>query len=349
MGKNPFPGKTTCNSKINKDKYYETSISFNQIVDNPKINNINKPNYQGALIEKKVEEMIEEYLEYPELLRIKDKIIIGCLNNNWYIVDGQHRLEMAKLLKINHNKTDNLLFSWYICNNENEMRTLFNSVNKDSIKNEFYINNNHFKEVIILELISKLKENFKDFFSKRKTETGIIYSIEEFVGILRERNYFDKWNSSDECYQDLRCKNNLFYIIARYEIEYKNNKGNYYVNEYEKIENKIIFSLKKNNFIDYLLDNNIEPYHNYKKQKQKISPYKKRIVWENEFGDNKEGVCPISFCKTILINKKGKSGWQCGHIRSEYNGGETEPNNLRPICAKCNQSMGSTNWVDWDQ
>ena len=33
-----------------------------------------------------------------------------------------------------------------MCDNELEMRELFNTVNKDSIKNTFYIDNNDFKE-----------------------------------------------------------------------------------------------------------------------------------------------------------------------------------------------------------
>ena len=44
-----------------------------------------------------------------------------------------------------------------------------------------------------------------------------------------------------------------------------------------------------------------------------------------------------------------KNGFQCGHIISEYNGGVTEVTNMRPICPGCNQSMGKTNWGDWDK
>lgn len=347
--KNKFPGKNTINSKINIDKYYETIVTFNQILDNPKINNIHKPNYQGSLIEEKVEGMILEYLEKPELLRIKDKIIIGCLRDNWYIVDGQHRLEMARILSKDHNKNDTLLFSWYMCDNELEMRELFNTVNKDSIKNSFYIDNNDFKEVIILELISKLKDNFSEYFSRKKSEQGKKYTIEEFIEKLREKTYFDKWSNSNDCYQDIRAKNEKFYNIVRYSVNFKNQIGDFYKDEYKSIEDKIIFSLKRNNFVDYLIDQSKDPWHNTKKQKIKITTYKKRKVWENEFGENKEGKCPISFCNTLLINKKGVGGWQCGHIISEYNGGETEVYNMRPICAGCNQSMGSKNWSDYDK
>ena len=35
--------------------------------------------------------------------------------------------------------------------------------------------------------------------------------------------------------------------------------------------------------------------------------------------------------------------FHCGHIIAEVNGGETTVENLKPICAQCNLSMGSMN------
>jgi hypothetical protein len=34
-----------------------------------------------------------------------------------------------------------------------------------------------------------------------------------------------------------------------------------------------------------------------------------------------------------------------GHIISEYNGGETIPSNLVPMCAMCNMSLGKNNFI----
>jgi 5-methylcytosine-specific restriction endonuclease McrA len=35
--------------------------------------------------------------------------------------------------------------------------------------------------------------------------------------------------------------------------------------------------------------------------------------------------------------------FHCGHIIAEANGGQTNIDNLRPICAQCNLSMGKMN------
>ena len=40
----------------------------------------------------------KKYLINPLFLKFKNKVIIGDLNNSWYCVDGQHRLEMVKIL-----------------------------------------------------------------------------------------------------------------------------------------------------------------------------------------------------------------------------------------------------------
>ena len=95
MPRNPYPGKKITLINTRND-YFETLISFEQIYNNPKINNLKKPVEQGYLDENKVKEMIEEYKENPLFLRFKNRIIIGNLNDTWYIVDGQHRLEMAR-------------------------------------------------------------------------------------------------------------------------------------------------------------------------------------------------------------------------------------------------------------
>lgn len=35
--------------------------------------------------------------------------------------------------------------------------------------------------------------------------------------------------------------------------------------------------------------------------------------------------------------------FHCGHVISEFNGGELRPSNLKPICQLCNSSMGTMN------
>jgi 5-methylcytosine-specific restriction endonuclease McrA len=48
-------------------------------------------------------------------------------------------------------------------------------------------------------------------------------------------------------------------------------------------------------------------------------------------------------CFCCNFNDITQLEFHCGHIISESTGGETTVENLRPICAQCNLSMGAMN------
>ena len=102
--------------------------------------------------------MIEEYINNPHFLKFKNRIVIAIFNDSWYLVDGQHRLEMAKRCHSEYGLNDELIFCWYHCNNEDEIRKLFNSLNKDSSGNQYYINKSDIQQSLIDEFIKILKE-----------------------------------------------------------------------------------------------------------------------------------------------------------------------------------------------
>ena len=147
MPRHIYPGKKIYET----DNYFETTLTFQQILNDPKIDKIIKPDYQGSLDEQRVYSLMEEFKKQPTFLRYKNKIVIGELNNTWYILDGQHRLEMVKLL--DNNYEGELHFCWYKFTDENSMRELFNSINKDSTKNQWFINCDDFKQIVLTELV----------------------------------------------------------------------------------------------------------------------------------------------------------------------------------------------------
>jgi len=80
-----------------------------------------------------------------------------------------------------------------------------------------------------------------------------------------------------------------------------------------------------------------------KNKKQVIPKSIKVIVWNHYIGENiinHRCLC----CKKVLISN---TMFHVGHVISEKAGGTHEINNLRPICASCNHSMGSENMVDF--
>lgn len=343
MPRTIYPGK-----KLHEaHNYYETAVLFKSINNHPSIKNIKKPDYQGSLNMDTVQSLVDEYNTNPIFLRYKNKIVIGILNNTYYILDGQHRLEMVRQLgETNPEIVGELHFCWYTFNNENNMRQLFNSINKDSYKNQWFINSDEFKQIKIMEFNKLLKEYCSDFFAKKKSETGKLYTIEEFTKILNSLDFFNNMEmTSLEYFNLIEEKNNRFYELFNYKDHFTNNISCFYKDEHKNIEKKIVMSLKNNNFFQWL-HKNINPMHKFRYNKTKIPQTLRKQVWNKHYGTQTTHICSITGCNNILDNTI-KNGWEAGHIVSEFNGGNTNLDNLKPICKSCNCSMGTQNWEDY--
>ena len=88
------------------------------------------------------------------------------------------------------------------------------------------------------------------------------------------------------------------------------------------------------------MDIDIEiPYKSTKRRKTYIPRALKMAVWKTNIGlEHGTALCLV--CNVNAINQ---FDFHCGHITAEAEGGETCLSNLRPVCAKCNQSMGRKN------
>jgi hypothetical protein len=328
-----LPGTKNCSYKTGQ----ENKISFKNLYNTF----FQRPIFQSDIDENKVEQMVESYLKNPDYFIFKNKLIVAIVNNEkLYLIDGQHRLNMIHQLYLIYNIDDMAYICYFNVNNDEEMRKLFNEINKDSYKNQNYISLDDFK-INIYDLCKIfLEKEYGEFFSKKKNTKTNIYTIGEFVDKIINTNYF--LNKSIENFMDdLKDKNNIFYKLISYQDYFIEDKSSFYVDEHNNISNRLIFSLKNNNFIDYFVDNNVIPDHRFKYKKQKIQPKLRIEVWRKEFGNNDTGKCPL--CCNIINNSK--NGFHCSHIISEYNGGKKEIDNLRPLCEKCNLKMGKNNWI----
>jgi hypothetical protein len=71
--------------------------------------------------------------------------------------------------------------------------------------------------------------------------------------------------------------------------------------------------------------------------KKNIPKILKDAVWKKYIGNKLIGECYV--CKKEIT----ATSFHAGHINSEYSGGDTTFNNLRPTCKKCNTSTGVFN------
>lgn len=74
-----------------------------------------------------------------------------------------------------------------------------------------------------------------------------------------------------------------------------------------------------------------------KEPKATIPKALREQVWLTHIGRRYEGKCLVPWCK----NNMTVHDFHVGHDIPESKGGATELSNLRPICSRCNLSMGS--------
>ena len=74
-------------------------------------------------------------------------------------------------------------------------------------------------------------------------------------------------------------------------------------------------------------------------KKKKIPLALREQVWLVYLGDrNFKNKCVVKWCENIIT----PFTFEVGHNVPESKGGETSIDNLRPICSKCNKSMGDS-------
>lgn len=76
-----------------------------------------------------------------------------------------------------------------------------------------------------------------------------------------------------------------------------------------------------------------------KVSKSKIPSAVRKIVWNTYIGKNNV----VGKCLCCNSEEITGTNFECGHIKSEKNGGDVSIDNLRPVCSNCNKSIGSKN------
>lgn len=94
----------------------------------------------------------------------------------------------------------------------------------------------------------------------------------------------------------------------------------------------------------HILDNRVYfPVKANKVPKDGINASIKQKCWNTHVGEDVGSVMCFC-CKSIKILQ---GNFVCGHVVAESNGGTVAVENLRPICWKCNSSMGAMNMDDF--
>ena len=313
------------------------------------------PEIQGDLNQDKIDEMIESYKNKHHYLASKALLTITKISIadkvQYCLVDGQHRLEMIKQIFEENNVSDSILIAIINIESKEELADLFLEINTDSSKC-IYKNLTIFDKQIYEDLKKKINED--DTLKPLSTSkyNSNIYTTTQFVSHLIYNQIIEKVrekyliaNSTESLLNFLKTKERDFFNLYKYDSK-KLDKAKFKPDEITQINAKSCMFIINNNFLDWILDSNIEPEHDFNIRPAITKKFKKTI-WTKTYDKAKSHLCPIVGCQNIMTEKDNET-WHCGHVISHKNNGPTDESNLRPICPHCNRKMNSRNWDEWE-
>jgi hypothetical protein len=242
------------------NKYEQKEITFENLIQLVENDFIRIPDFQRDINHTKVESMIQSYNEDSECFNyITNPIqIIKLIDNdieNYYLIDGQHRYYMYKKLS-QDNRYGELIINIINCNSTNEMLLIYQKLNKDNL--HILMNKFSVTEIDNWQLQSKYyifkNDLYKHFKTCWKKDNKQIYDLEEYICLLKDINYLEEFDTITTAISHIIKLNNHFID------EYKNiNLDKLTKPEIELIEQKKIFTLRNNNFISALIEEEITP------------------------------------------------------------------------------------------
>lgn len=264
-------------------------------------------------------------------------------NNNRYIIDGLHRMEVYK--KYNYLLEEKIPIVEIYAFTLTELNNYFTLINDNMQLHDIYKtndvelseNNQLIKKNIIIEtynhFIQKYPNSFKyngrrrPFLDNNKFMDQLTYIYDNAINLE-----ISNIESSD----------NLIKLLNKLNDKYKLQNIDWYPSKGKKQNKDLIDTITRLNCLYFGMIPN--EWVNHVKNipelnsEEKISQSLRQQIWY-KYSNNKLNIK----CLCCNLNEINSFNFECGHIDPKSKGGLCNINNLVPICSLCNKSMGNTN------
>lgn len=274
------------------------------------------PKIQRSYQEERVvyfHDSLVSYLKKTGELYYLNPIHIAEWENEYYIMDGQHRF-MAYQRFYEESKTDfKVTVIYKKCATIEEFREYFIQLNNHFDTKDLVL------EITEMDTSDRLKEyvneKYKGHISHSARPKFPNINLDSFVKFLMERF---KGSTSDVILEKMELMNE----------ETKKYLFDKDIGNYTTIKNK------GGLYVSYLIHKKDEPEN--KDGRKQLPKAVKKALWERKMGmDTLEGKCYV--CSTKINYHE----FHCGHKTAVKNGGSDNLTNLECVCALCNLSMGT--------
>jgi len=305
-----------------------------------------KPDMQRIIDKNKLIDIVKFQLEYNKKYKhfnfsASGPINIHIWNNKKFIIDGQHRMRALEILYKEHSHDIKVYVNMVSVNTIEEIEFNYNMINKNTPLPDFS-NFENIDKNIPETVASKFQDKYPSIWSKneraRRPRMWFNYFQESLAFICKELTI----NHSDELYKLV--------------FEYNKNLESWDVDAFKVTESVFKTAKDKGIYLGLLSHQNEDYGYEWARKivelksgriiKKSSTSSKKRVpkklktdTW-NKYIGRKHGEALCICCRADCI---GQSNFHAGHIISEFNGGKITVDNILPICAGCNSSMGTKN------
>ena len=324
---------------------------------------IQTPNEQRIIIPDKITDIVkyqEDFFKSKKHFNFVGNININCClaDNKNYLIDGQHRYHAIKRLYNRGYKNEMIKIEIMEVNTYNEVIANYNLLNKNTPLPEFIAG---IDEDIPKRAFISLRNEFPNIWKTcKKPKKPYINQndFQEALGFLtlklNELNIFPGGIKQEDLKELIIDKNNKMKLWPAESYEkirkgvkweqYKKeaDKHGFYLGMYSSISQEYRYDWVSQ-VIEETSGVQLAKKRAPSKKRKQIPKQKRDESWKrwigNEFGESR--------CYCCRVEKIKMNNFECGHVQSDANGGSVLVENLRPICKKCNQTMGKTHMRDY--
>ena len=299
-----------------------------------------------------IDEIIKYQINFYEKTKrfcFMGELTLFFQDNNYYIIDGQHRYEAMKRI---YNKCPfyNICINVIKSNSNFTIENAFELLNKSKPVPEYIIENTtNILKKTKLDYFKKLfQTKYKSYISKSNNPRKPNINIDVLLDKINKSYIIncDELSSANDMFEYMEFVNTIYWknLDTKYnqkcidKVEKLNEKHVLYI--CNDIDDDIWLNNK--DWIQEFCDIKLKCNQSDNLKRKKLSMKERKLVWEKDFKETEKGICKV--CNEIEISIHT---FQCGHIISHKNGGKTTIENLKPICIKCNNKMSSTNLYEY--
>ena len=264
------------------------------------------------------------------------RLDIASLNDKLYLLNGQHRYV---ILKDPRYKDVTIEVKIYTCETKESMEQLFLNVNgsRPSILAE-----STSIQIFINRIRKFFTSNYGVYLSTAFNPHKPNINLDKLCEHLLDSKIIELYHQDFDTFIDKLNKLNRVYLYSskQQQIIWKIKNFDKYLTKcrQKSPSNVFVLGIINNYKWVYQLSNGLHIQCN---ERVHINKHLRKLTWNKRNENDLNGVCYV--CNSIL----DYDTFECGHIDSVHNGGETNITNLEPICRKCNNDMGTMNLEDY--